>query len=252
MSRKKTYSEFINEYFSKHKNSEYIFIEETYVDSHTPMKIICPKHGEFWKTPKNVMQYDCWKCSYEKRGKKNKLTTDVFIEKAKQIHGNKYNYSKVDYQSTKTPVLIICPIHGEFKQTPNDHLSKKGCPFCKESHLEKELKKELDANHIKYIQQYKLSELGKQSVDFYLTDFNIAVECQGKQHFGLGGWVNYYDFDRQKILDETKYNILYQKGIKIVYITTKNFLKYENYSNIYKNNIFTIKQFIECITLKKL
>ena len=251
MSRKKTYDEFINEYFLKHKDSNYIFIKETFVDSHTPMKIICPKHGEFWQSPKNIMQYDCRKCSYEKRGEKNKLSTDDFIKKARLIHGDKYDYSKAKYQTAKTPILIICPKHGEFWQTPNDHLSKKGCPFCNESHLEKEFKRELDNNHINYIQQYKINELGKQSIDFYLTDFNIAIECQGKQHFGIGGWTSCYDFERQKYLDETKYNILKEKGIKTVYITQKNFLKYENYSDIYKNNIFTIKQFLECIIPKK-
>lgn len=251
MSKRKTYSEFINEYFSKYKDSKYIFIEETFVNSHTPMKIICPKHGEFWKSPKNIMKYECKQCSYEKRGEKYKLSTEEFIEKAKEIHGDKYGYSKTVYQATKTPVTITCPVHGDFIQTPNDHLSKKGCPLCGESHLEKELKNELIKNGVNFIQQYKTPKLGKQSIDFFLPDFNIAIECQGKQHFGLGGWVKNFDFENLKQLDEKKFNILKLNNIKIIYITSKTFLKYETYSDIYKNNLYTIKQFLKCILQKK-
>lgn len=59
-----------------------------------------------------------------------KLTTQEFIEKAKQVHGDKYDYSKVDYINSSTKIIIICPIHGQFEQRPNDHLSGKGCPNC--------------------------------------------------------------------------------------------------------------------------
>lgn len=60
-----------------------------------------------------------------------KITTEQFIEKAKKIHGNKYNYSKVQYINSSTKVEIICPKHGSFWQSPNNHLSKtKGCPEC--------------------------------------------------------------------------------------------------------------------------
>jgi len=59
-----------------------------------------------------------------------KLTKQEFVDKAILIHGNKYDYSKVDYVNTITPVIIICPIHGEFKQIPNSHLSGSGCLKC--------------------------------------------------------------------------------------------------------------------------
>lgn len=58
-------------------------------------------------------------------------TTEQFIEDAKRIQGNKYDYSKVDYQRNQVKVCIICPEHGEFWQTPNSHLGGKGCPKCK-------------------------------------------------------------------------------------------------------------------------
>ena len=58
-------------------------------------------------------------------------TTEQFIIDAKLIHGNKYDYSKVEYTNNQTKVCIICPLHGEFWQRPNDHLREKGCPICK-------------------------------------------------------------------------------------------------------------------------
>ncbi len=59
-----------------------------------------------------------------------KLTTEEFIKKAREVHGDKYDYSKVEYVKSKTKVTIICPKHGEFLQTPQKHLSGQGCPNC--------------------------------------------------------------------------------------------------------------------------
>lgn len=60
-----------------------------------------------------------------------KRNKDKFIDKAKNKFGDKFNYSKVVYVNAKTKVCIICPIHGEFWQTPDKHLqSKFGCPEC--------------------------------------------------------------------------------------------------------------------------
>lgn len=60
-----------------------------------------------------------------------RLSTEEFIEKAKLIHGDKYDYSKIEYKNYETKICIICPIHGEFYQTPNKHLNGCGCPKCK-------------------------------------------------------------------------------------------------------------------------
>ena len=59
-----------------------------------------------------------------------KLTKEKFVEKANKVHGDKYNYSKVEYINSQTKVCIICPIHGEFWQTPNAHLNGSGCKKC--------------------------------------------------------------------------------------------------------------------------
>ena len=59
-----------------------------------------------------------------------KKTLAVFIRQAKEVHGDKYDYSKVVYNSTDEKVCIICPEHGEFWQTPYSHLKGSGCPIC--------------------------------------------------------------------------------------------------------------------------
>ena len=61
-----------------------------------------------------------------------KLTTEDFISKAREVHGDKYDYSKTEYVNNKTPICIICPEHGEFKQTPYPHLRGCGCAKCGE------------------------------------------------------------------------------------------------------------------------
>ena len=61
-----------------------------------------------------------------------KLNTELFIIKAREVHGNVYNYDKVEYIKAITKVIIVCPIHGDFSQRPNDHISGgNGCPKCK-------------------------------------------------------------------------------------------------------------------------
>jgi very-short-patch-repair endonuclease len=59
-----------------------------------------------------------------------RLTTPEFKERAKKVHGDKYEYTKVDYKNNKTPVIITCPEHGDFFQLPGDHLRGSGCRGC--------------------------------------------------------------------------------------------------------------------------
>jgi hypothetical protein len=59
-----------------------------------------------------------------------RLTTEEFIEKARKVHGDKYDYSKAEYVNSVIKVCIICPIHGEFWQNPNSHMNGVGCKEC--------------------------------------------------------------------------------------------------------------------------
>lgn len=91
------------------------------------VKIICNKHGVFWQIPaKHLNGYGCKKCGVDK----TRLGTADFITKSNEIHGNKYLYDNVEYTNTSNKVEIICHKHGSFMQSPNSHLSGKGCPRC--------------------------------------------------------------------------------------------------------------------------
>ena len=236
MSRKNIFEEFLQEAKLRHPNEGYTYDVNTYTNTHTPTRIICPKHGEFWATPKSHLLYECKACSYEKRGKNFRLSTEEFITRAESVHGkNKYDYSKVEYHTAHIPICIICPKHGEFWQKPNTHLSGRGCPKCNESQLEKKLEQFLKNNNILYISQYKPEWLGKQSLDFYLRGYNIGIECQGKQHFGVGKWTdNGVVIER----DKRKFNLCNDNQLELIYLVDKRNKSYIKEDIIYKDKIF--------------
>ena len=116
---------------NKIQGNKYDYSKVEYVDYMTKVCIICPEHGEFWQTPnKHLLGQGCPKC-----GNTKKLTLTEFIERSRKIHTDKYDYSKVKYINNGTKVCIICPDHGEFWQTPHNHLIGHGCPKCKNNKI---------------------------------------------------------------------------------------------------------------------
>lgn len=125
MSDKSTTAEFI-ENASRIHNNKFDYSKVEYVHSKKKVIIICPTHGEFLQIPNSHLRgIGCSRCSG-----KCKSNTEEFIKKAAMVHGNKYNYSKVKYKQAIKYIKIICPIHGEFLQTPNSHLNGSGCIHC--------------------------------------------------------------------------------------------------------------------------
>ena len=123
-----TNEEWIKRAIKKHGN-KYDYSKVEYKGWNQKVCIICPIHGEFWQNPTSHIakqqKRGCPKC-----GKSNAKTTEQFIREAKQIHGDKYDYSKVKYVNNITKVCIICPEHGEFLQIPYMHLRGNGCIKC--------------------------------------------------------------------------------------------------------------------------
>lgn len=293
--KKKTTEEFIEEARLVH-GDKYDYSRVEYKSAHEKVNIICPIHGEFWQTAHNHLRgQECYKCGLEKRNKKNTKTTEKFIEDSRKIHGDKYDYSKVKYQGCEKKVCIICPIHGEFWQTPSVHLSGSGCnkchldnikekytrkqedvirdfnkvhnfkydyskvdykfcddkvciicpthgefwqtssmhlmgsgcPKCKSSHLETDIRKFLEDNNIEFEEQKTFDWLkyrNKLFLDFYLPNHNIAIECQGGQHFiptSFGS--NKYTASEQLKLtqkrDNIKSKLCKENGIKLLYFS---------------------------------
>ena len=178
--------EFIQRAKEVHKN-KYDYLKVEYKNSLTKVCIICPEHGEFWQTPATHLKgIGCPKCGKLTAATSHRLTTDEFIQRAKEIHGNKYDYSKTEYKSMKEPVCIICPEHGEFLQVAHTHLTNHGCPKCSSSRLEIIIKDTLEKSNIQYVHQCKfdwLKDINHLTVDFYLPEYNVVIECQGLQHF---------------------------------------------------------------------
>jgi hypothetical protein len=96
------------------------------------VNIICREHGMFEQTPKSHLKgHGCQKCYYDTISKRVRLTIEEFIEKSKLVHGDLYDYSKVDYTRCNENVIIVCKIHGDFLQTPIGHyFSGSGCQKC--------------------------------------------------------------------------------------------------------------------------
>lgn len=122
--------DFINECKINHNNKyDYSLVE--FKNSKTKIKIICPVHGEFIMISKQHLDGgECFSCRYEKNGKKQSLNQNDFINQCNIIHDNKYDYSEIVYYNNHTKIKIICPIHGEFEQTPASHKKGCGCPEC--------------------------------------------------------------------------------------------------------------------------
>ena len=115
---------------NKRHNFRYNYSKVEYINSATKVCIICPEHGEFWQTPAaHVSGAECPKCANKKRGLRT-ITTENLIERFRAVHGDRYDYSNVNYVNVDTKVVIICPEHGEFEQVPFAHLSGQGCPVC--------------------------------------------------------------------------------------------------------------------------
>lgn len=116
---------------TKH-GSKYDYSLSVYTTADKKVIIICPIHGKFEQNPyAHFGGSDCLECSKKKRGAaRTKLAKERFEKDARNVHGDRYDYSLVEYKKSSKKVDIICKIHGAFHQTPNSHLSGQGCYDC--------------------------------------------------------------------------------------------------------------------------
>jgi len=126
MPKKSTKEEFISKSRIIH-GDKYNYDKSIYINTKTKLIITCPKHGDFLQRPE-VHYLD--KCGCPSCDPTNILGNKKFIEKSKLIHGEKYDYSKVNYEKNNIKVEIICQYHGSYFQQPGAHLRGQGCPDC--------------------------------------------------------------------------------------------------------------------------
>ena len=177
---KMTIDEFITKSQMVH-NNKYDYSLTEYTNSCNKVKIICPDHGEFWqKANDHISGHGCGLC----RNDNKKLTLSNFINTANKIRNNRYDYSLTEYINVRSKIRIICPIHGEFTQTPKNHLKQNGCPKCANviSRPELEICKFLTDNNIKYNQSNR-SLIRPYELDIIIPEHKLAIEFNGKyQH----------------------------------------------------------------------
>jgi very-short-patch-repair endonuclease len=173
--------------------------------------VICPVHGEFECNYKNHLQHhDCRKCIWMKSKILQPKPLNIFIKQVKEIYGEEYDYSKVNYINNKTKIIIICKKHGEILVNPKRLLLGTGCKLCRISRGERSILTWLEKNNIRYNHNYRFEDCKNKNplpFDFYLPDKNICIEFDGKQH--------YYPYFKHKNEDGMKNVLITQKHDKI-------------------------------------
>lgn len=229
----KTTESFISELKKKFPDYDYNYSKVEYVNAHEKVCVICKKHGEFWIRPNDLLNgYGCNLCGKERQNQKNYQilikSSEEFESKARLIHKDKYDYSLVKYDGANKKVEIICRKCGKhFFQTPHVHLSlKRGCPFCISSKLEEEVREILSSKNILFEEQKTFDWLdNRQRLDFFLPKFNVAIECQGMQHFepvdfsGKGLEFSEKQFEYLQSLDKKKKLLCDENDVKVIYFT---------------------------------
>ena len=117
--------------FKLRHGCKYDYGRVNYIDSKTKVEIVCPTHGSFMMSPNHHNSgRGCKECFKLRKSELQKLSYDDVIVNFVGVHGNFYDYSKVEYKDDSTKVLIICNEHGEFHQTPKNHKKGHRCPEC--------------------------------------------------------------------------------------------------------------------------
>lgn len=233
--RDKDFKKFLEKSQEIHGN-RYDYSKVVWQNMSTPVEIICPVHGSFMQIPSiHMAGANCDQCVRESA----KINKEKFIEKSIEIHGVKYDYSKVEYIDMKTPVEIICPIHGSFWVKPTEHLhankgTGRGCPLCHESSGEKKIKAWLNDNNFDYTTHQEYEGLVYKrflNTDFYIEPCNLAIEYQGEQHYRP---VQFRDmtlekaeenFKDQQIKDKIKEDYFKNSDINLLCIHYKDYKK---------------------------
>ena len=249
LSKTHTNEWFLNKAKEIHSN-KYDYSKSEYTKGYEKIEIICHEkdeygneHGSFWMTPDNHLHktnpQGCPKCARNRTNNAQRDTLQNFIYKAKLIHGDKYDYSKVEYINNSTKVCILCPEHGEFLQTPSNHLLGQGCPRCAKiiSNGETEIYdfccNILGKNNIKQRVRNILSE--NKELDIYIPSKNIAIEYDGLI------WHS-EKFNRDNNYHLKKTNECKNKGIRLIHIFEDEWLEH---ADIIKSMLKNILEYTE-------
>jgi hypothetical protein len=203
---KKSTSYFVSKSNSIH-NNKYDYSKSIYLGYKTKLDIICIKHGIFKQYPGDHLKGSgCKKCRSELLSTKLSSNTKEFIKRCKKIHENKYDYSKSNYTKKDEKVIIICPKHGEFKQTANNHIRGQNCPKCTYKISKPEIEF-LDYINIKN-RHVRINPYNVDGIDY---NSNTIYEFLGDFYHGNP---NTFDSDKYNSVCHKTYGELYSNTLK--------------------------------------
>ena len=219
----------VEEFIAKAKKvhgDKYDYSQVNYINSYGIVSIICPIHGKFnMRAGTHINNKEgCPICGQIKSIESRKQTTEEFIEKAKKIHGDKYDYSLTEYKGTNILIKIICNKHGLFTQYPYYHLDGCGCQQCakenKISIFENEIALFLNQNNIIFNKSNR-KIITPLELDLYIPSHKLAIEFNGIY------WHNEIN-QPNKNYHLNKLNQCNTKGIKLIQIFEDEYLEHKN------------------------
>lgn len=227
---------------------KYDYSQVDCVDSQTKVAIICHEkdaigneHGIFFQKPNSHLQgHGCPQCSGHKK------TTEQWIGEAKRMFPlGKYTFEKTKYTHARDKVVVTCAEHGDFLTLPRDFLRGHGCPKCQMPKLETSVEEKLLEQNIVFERQKKFPWLSGMSFDFYIKSENIAIECQGEQHYVDKDFFNKREGLKERVeRDSRKRQLCKENGIELIYFLEPKFEKYETSGNLYFTDIDKLIEYI--------
>lgn len=209
--RNKTTEEFIKDAIKVH-GDKFNYHKTAYISHTTKICVTCKKHGDIWITPKKFLKKGCIRCNKEEKLLNEK---NFFLKKANKKYNGKYDYSKINYKGKGKPITIICPIHGEFQQTPSQHLNGKGCHECWK-----------DENLLTYEKCLNKAKLYQYKIDFNINDkkaYNKSIR---------ENWIKDFTWLIEKTTegdDRTIY--VYEFQDKSAYVGLTNWIEHRDYQH---------------------
>ena len=203
-----------------HKNLDFSNTFFSKRDSKNNILVTCPKHGEKKINYYNLLSgQGCRECGIERSRILQTMDKETFLKKIYKLYGDRYDVSNTDLLNKENgKIKVICKKHGEFEPYFNNFMSGHGCPKCNQSKLEAKIENYLKDNHIEYEYQKKFEWLGRQSLDFYIPELNLAIECQGEQHYRPIKFFGGVDgFNKTVIRDTNKRKLCEEHNIKLIY-----------------------------------
>ena len=212
----------------------YVLIEKDFISAKHPIHYICPNHP-------NIIQESCYDvlihnhkcplCALKENGEKRRVSEEDIKE---ELNKRNLDLEKIERKDNTTWIYYRCRKHTQKvrKIQLSNFLNGGGCPLCKESHGERAIRVFLEGHNIKYETQKEIKgckDIHNLRFDFYLSQYNLCIEFQGKQHYNPSFFISIkkdeekglQDFKKLQKRDEIKRQFCKENGIKLLEITYK-------------------------------